>query len=414
VSYKTGIVVFNNGAFGGAARRYTNLFIYLNNLYRGKFYYFVNPHLYNQIVEIFPKVDTSNIIIIESGDLSTLADSEHDDSPRLYKDASPDPYEIDERAFFIRKIYWYYKNKYKQFALYKKIERFRKELDIKVFYGVFSGVLPLAFYLNSKKPRAGIIFSDMDSWFSEIHSDMKKLWYRRYYSFNYMLENCDMVDFLSPYISEGVKKLGVKIKDECISVSPCSFADYSECEYGQKKNSEIAFCSRLEPDKNPIMFLEAAKEILKKHPEVKFHLLGEGSLVNEIKNFIDHNNLSGNISFQFHKNPPVVFRDTSIFVSLQKNTNYPSQSVLEAMACGNAIIASDTGDTRLFINSSNGVLINLSVNALVNAMESLLSNRDLAKSLGINARSDVLKNHTVEKYTSYLTGLLDRVYKKHF
>ncbi len=412
--YKTGIVVFNNGAFGGAARRYTNLFIHLNNLYYGKFYYFVNLHLYNQIMEIFPKVDTSNIKIIDSSELSTLADSEHYGSPRLYKDASPDPYEIDRRTFFIRKIYWYYKNKYKQLALYKKIERFRKELDIKVFCGVFSGALPLVFYLNSKKPRAGIIFSDMDSWFSEIHSDMKKLWYRRYYSFNYILENCDMVDFLSPYILEGVKKLGIKIKDECISVSPCSFADYSKCEYGEKKNPQIAFCSRLEPDKNPMMFFEAAKEILKIHPEVKFHLLGEGSLVNEIKSFIDNNNLSGNIRFRFHKNPPAVFRETSVFVSLQKNTNYPSQSVLEAMACGNAIIASDTGDTRLFINSSNGILINLSVNELVKAIESLLSNRGMIKNLGVNARSDVLKNHTVEKYTSYFTGLLDSVYKKHF
>ncbi len=414
MSYKTGIVVFNNGAFGGAARRYTNLFIHLNNLYYGKFFYFVNSHLYNQIIEIFPKIDASNIKIIESGDLSTLAGSEHYDSPRLYKDASPDPYEIDNRTSLIRKIYWYYKNKYKQHALFKKIEQFRNELDIKVFCGVFSGVLPLAFYLNSKKPRAGIIFSDMDSWFSEIHSDMKKLWYRRYYSFNYVLENCDMVDFLSPYILEGVKKLGVKIKDECDSVSPCSFANYSECGYGEKKNPEIAFCSRLEPDKNPMMFLEAAKEILKKHPEVKFHLMGEGSLVKEIKNFIDNNNLGGNIGFQFHKNPPAVFKETSVFVSLQKNTNYPSQSVLEAMACGNAVIASDTGDTRLFISSSNGVLINLSVNELVNAMERLLSNLTLVKNLGSNARSDVLKNHTVEKYTSYFIGLLDRVYKKHF
>jgi glycosyltransferase involved in cell wall biosynthesis len=259
-----------------------------------------------------------------------------------------------------------------------------------------------------------VIFSDMDSWFSEVHPDMKKLWYRKYYSFNYALENSDLVDFLSPYIAEGIKERNIKINRESISVAPCSFSDYSKCFVGDKKDFEIAFCARLEPDKNPMMFLEAAKILSGKYSQLKFHLLGEGTFVNEIEEFIERNNLKKNVNFRFHRNPPEIFSNTSIFVSIQTNTNYPSQSVLEAMACGNAIIASDTGDTNLFINNDNGILIKLSTEELVKGIDYLIQNPEITRKLGNNAGNFVIKNHTIQKYTDYFLKLVHSTYEKNF
>jgi len=314
--------------------------------------------------------------------------------------------DTDKNASFPRKVFWYYKNMFRQKKLFGQIERFRAELDIKVFIGVFGGIIPLTFYMNRSPKRAGIIFADMDSWFTDVLGDMKKLWYRKYYSFNFALENADAVDFLSPFILGGVRKLGIKIEDERAFVAPCSFIDYSKCVIGDKSSFEISFASRLEPDKNPLLFLEAAKVIHAEFPDIKFHLLGEGSLVLEIRDFIAKNNLEGCVNFGFHKNPPEVFSKTSIFVSLQSNTNYPSQSVLEAMACGNAIIASDTGDTRLFINDNNGILTALNVNDLVNSLKILIINKDKTKKLGGFAESYSRQNHTIEKYTGYYISLI--------
>jgi glycosyltransferase involved in cell wall biosynthesis len=162
------------------------------------------------------------------------------------------------------------------------------------------------------------------------------------------------------------------------------------------------------------MFLEAAKIIHEKHPEVRFHLMGEGSLVHEIKSFIEENKLEDVVNFRFHKNPPEVFANTSIFVSLQTGTNYPSQSVLEAMACGNAIIASSVGDTEMFINKDNGVLIPLEINALVNAIENMISDKANTRTLGTNAREYALKNHTAEKYLEYFSGIVKKAYSMNF
>jgi len=406
--------MFHNSAFGGAVKRYTNLFLYLNKKYPGRFYFFVNKHLFNQIIEIYGEVDFANIRIVSSYINKNYENIEHKNIPRYYRNTSTDPYEIDKKTTFARKVYWFYKNKLKQYLLYRNIEKCRKELDVKLLFGVFSGVMPLAFYFSKTHKKVGTIFSDMDSWFLDVFPDMKTFWYRKYYSFNYALENCDSIDFLSSYILEGVKKTGVKIREDSVSVAPCSFSDYSKCSAGKKHGVEIAFASRLEHKKNPIMYLEAAKEILKYYPDIKFYILGEGSLVNEITRYIEFNKLEKNIFFSFHKNPPDLFKKTRIFVSLQTNTNYPSQSILEAMACGNAIIATNTGDTHLFINEKNGILIKPGLNELVSGLKMLINNLELTDSLGENAREFVLKNHTIEKYSSYFLGVLRNTYTRVF
>jgi glycosyltransferase involved in cell wall biosynthesis len=400
----TAFIIFSSGAFGGAEKRFTNLFIHLNTIYPGKFRLIINPLMESHLKRIFPGLPFENIHVIDRNNTRD-ENTNNDSEPRIFQDTIPDPYSIDAEASLPRKYFWYFKNKRKQKKLFTEIDLLKQKLSIEVFIGIFAGGLPLVFYLDNPT-RPAIIFSDMDSWFTDVLTDIKKLWYRKYYSFNYILENADAVDFLSPYIAEGVLQRGVSIDKEKIHIAPASFVDYSKCVPGDKTKFEIAFAARLEPDKNPMLFLEAAKEILQDFPETGFRLMGEGSLVNEVKNFIDSNDLAGKISFTFHKNPPEVFAATSVFVSLQSGTNYPSQSVLEAMACSNAIIASNTGDTSLFINANNGILVKLEKNSLIEAMKKLIKNKELTAKLGSTARAFVMEHHTIDKVSGYYTELI--------
>lgn len=407
----TAFVIFSSGAFGGAEKRFTNLFLYLRKNYPGNIHFIINPLMHRHVKRVFPDINGSNIHLVNTGsDISLEAAGSNDSYPKQYNDIIPNPFDADKNASQVRKYFWFYKNKFRQRNIFKQIERIRKKENIKVFIGIFAGGLPLMFYIEQPGFDVKIIFSDMDSWFSDVLSDMKKFWYRKYYSFNYILENADKVDFLSQYIALGVKKLGVNIPSDRISIAPCSFIDYSKCSAGSKVDFAFAFASRLEPEKNPIMYLDAAREVLKGYPDVKFHLLGEGSLVSVINNYISNYGLQNNVNFTFHKNPPDVFKETSVFVSLQSGTNYPSQSVLEAMACGNAVIASNTGDTSLFVNQSNGLLVELNAASVAAAMKKLLANRELTKQLGINAKNFAEKNHTIKKVSEYYTGLINSVY----
>ena len=415
--HKTALVVFNHGAFGGAPKRYTMLFEYLNKKYPGMFYYILNQSLFVQISEVFPELESENIIVIDYGDDKLLTRTEKyldTRKPRKIDNYTEPPEIKDIDLEFPRKVYRFIKNYLIQKKIFREIDSIRRKYNIKVFIGVFSGILPLTFYLGGNPRKASVIYSNMDSWFSEIVNDTKKFWYRKYYSFNYALENSDVVDFLSPYIVEGVRHRNVILKEENIHIAPCSFADYGRCSPGLKNNFEIAFVGRTEPDKNPMLYLEAAREICRRYEHVKFHLVGEGTLVNEIYDFISSNELQSRINFVYSSNPPSILSGTSIFVSLQSGTNYPSQSVLEAMACSNAIVASNRGDTELFIKPEFGMLINLNKSELIEALERLISNRKLTLEMGKKAREFVLANHTIERYSNYILELIDKAYYKHF
>jgi len=415
--HKTAFVVFNYGAFGGASKRYTMLFGYLDKKYPGRFYYIVNRSLFVQLKDVFPELESENIFVIDYGDNKLPLNTDKNSLTRKPQkiDDYREPPEIQDRDLgFPRKVYRFFKNYLKQREIFREIEAIRRKHDIKVFIGVFAGILPLTFYLRENPRNASVVFSDMDSWFSDIVTDTGKFWYRKYYSFNYALENSDVVDFLSPYIVEGVRQRNVKLKEENIHIAPCSFADYSRCSPGLKNNFEIAFVARTEPDKNPMLYLEAAREICRRYEHIKFHLVGEGTLVNEIYDFISSNELQSRINFVYSSNPPSILSGTSIFVSLQSGTNYPSQSVLEAMACSNAVIASNRGDTELFIKPEFGILVNLNKDKLTEALARLIDNRELTLAMGKRAREYVLANHTVERYSDYISELIDKAYQKHF
>jgi len=397
-------ILLTSGVFGGAEKRFTQLFEYLSNNYPEKYYFIVTWDLFFKIMEVFPNYPNQNLIPIGLKSLRHKNKATDISKSKTYTIKHPG---------FIKQLYRFIKNYRIHKRYYREIDQIRKEKNISCFLGIYNGIIPLYFYLMQKKRHFGIIFCDMDSWFRDILPKKRKYWYRKFSSFNYALENTDYIDFLSPFILKGVRAGGIKMDEKSVSITPCSFTDYSKCRMGNKNNFEVAFAGRLEKDKNPVLFLEAAIILSEKYPEIIFHIMGEGRLSLEIKNKVHSSGLV-NIKFHgFHPQPTEILSDTSVFVSIQTTNNYPSQSVLEAMGCGNAIIATDVGDTRMFINENNGILINHEISQLVNAIETCFLNKNLRERLGNYAYSYVRENHTIEKMAKYYVNLFDKASNKY-
>lgn len=398
------LVLLTGGLLGGAEKRFIQLFEYLSFKHPNRYYFIITWDLYSKIMELFPDYPTQNLIPIGlkttqiKNNSATISESME--------------YSINHPGL-IKQVYRFVRNYRIQKKYYFKIEQIRIEKDINCFLGIYSGILPLYFYLMKKNRDIGIVFCDMDSWFSDVMPKQKKYWYRKFSSFNYALENSDYIDFLSPFILEGVKDRGMIIRDEAVSITPCSFTDYSKCKIGNKINFQVAFAGRLEKDKNPDLFLDAAIKLSEKYPEIIFHIMGEGRLSYDIKERVQKFSSTKIIFHGFHTQPTEVLADTSVFVSIQSTNNYPSQSVLEAMACGNAIVATDVGDTRMFINENNGILIDLEVSKLVKAIETLYLNKELSERLGRYAYSYVRENHTIEKMAEYYVNLFYKASQRH-
>lgn len=401
------IVLLTEKIFGGAEKRYTQLFFYLNDKEKGSIYYFVTPSLKKTICEIFPNTNTDNIIVINCQGISQRKTNlAHNKNKKTVSN-----YSLLKKVF-IYHIYYFFKTLKAQYKIYKQIDHYKRLLHIKGFIGVFNGILPLYFYFRNKTgKKPGIIFSNMDSWFSNIEEKGNTKWFKKYATFNYALDKSDLLDFLSPFIYNGVNKLGLKLQSEKVSITPCSFTDYSKCHIGAKEKLRIVFSGRLEKDKNPVMFLEAALLLAKQFPEVEFHIMGEGRLSSVIKEKTDIYGLPNIVFHGFHRNPPEILAETSVFVSIQTTNNYPSQSVLEAMACGNAVVASDVGDTRMFVNDNLGSLIELNLESLVQCLKKYIEKPVIALEKGLKGSEYVRENHTIKRSAEYYMDLFRKAEK---
>jgi len=190
-------------------------------------------------------------------------------------------------------------------------------------------------------------------------------------------------------------------------VTPCSFTDYSRYLGNNKREKIIVFAGRLDWFKNPMLLLQAAHlcgDLLRTRGW-KIAIFGKGPMGQELNRFIDENRLWDLVSLGAVKDMAPVLNRSSIFCSLQEE-NYPSQSLLEAMAAENAVIVTDVGETRKLVNGVNGLLVpKNSPEALAKAIELLTKDEAARKRLGKLAADYVKSHHTIEKFAEYLECL---------
>jgi glycosyltransferase involved in cell wall biosynthesis len=396
------IIILSNGTFGGAQRRFTNLFFALRCKFPGHAWFIVTQSMRRQLEQIYGSEMLDGVVSIGPSYNPTVVERVR--SPNSKSAKRSGIFKFLKNTFFY-KVYFFYKTRRNQFELFREIDALSKRHKIDRFLAVYTGVLPLYFYFGlNKRPR--IVFVNMDSWFSHLSEAPEKDWFRQYDLFNRAHAESDKVDVLSPFIVEGLKERGINLPDEKYSITACSFADYSRCVIGNKTKLNVVFAARLERDKNPLDFVHAAMELANEFPEVGFHIAGDGRLAQDVKQLVENQNHPNIFFHGFIENPMELFAESSVFVSLQSTNNYPSQAVLEAMACGNAIVATDVGDTRMFINNENGYLIGSGVAELISALRFCLKSPEVIKQKGNFASKFVRENFTINKAANYYLNLI--------
>jgi glycosyltransferase involved in cell wall biosynthesis len=227
----------------------------------------------------------------------------------------------------------------------------------------------------------------------------------------FILSRAHHIDFLSEDI---LKKYMVKYPE--ISertknfVTPCSYVDYTKFFPGGEKDNVIISVSRLDPIKNTHLLVEAVNIIvnIKKESLRGFlvHIVGDGPEKKRINDLIMFYNLQNHIITSYTYDSSELLKRSKIFVSIQQTNNYPSQSLLEAMACGNAVIASNVGETRLLVDETNGILVELSAVSIADAILTLVKNDEYANTLGVKSINKVVTSHTIEIFEEYLRDTL--------
>ncbi len=137
--------------------------------------------------------------------------------------------------------------------------------------------------------------------------------------------------------------------------------------------------------------LKAAKDVIKKVPNVRFMFVGEGYLYRSLKELRDKLGLTDYVIFTgFRKDIPEI---TSIFdvAVLASYFEGLGRVILEAMVCGKPVVATKVGGIVDIVEDAvTGLLVppNNQV-ALSGALVKLLSNEDLRKKIGENAKKRI-------------------------
>ena len=159
------------------------------------------------------------------------------------------------------------------------------------------------------------------------------------------LHLADYIDLLNP-TGEGF--ISQHIKHGKLSITPGTFTDLDVFVPQKKEKTIVYAAARLEDSKNPRLFIQGinnCKEVIKDNG-CSVYLLGKGKDEQYLKDYIKQNELDQIVHMVGYDKTSKYLPTASVFFSLQKLENYPSQSLVEAAACGCYLIITDVGDSR--------------------------------------------------------------------
>jgi len=184
---------------------------------------------------------------------------------------------------------------------------------------------------------------------------------------------------------------------------------------------KIVMACRLLKEKGVYQYIGSAKIIKEKYPNTEFLLVGTPDLENpntirqsEINTWIEQ----GLINYLGHRNDiPAVFADSNIVCLPSFYGEGVPKVLIEAAACGRAIVTTDNPGCRdAVIEGKTGLTVPVrDVNALATAVLELIEQPELRVAMGAKARVFAEKefdvNSVVNKHFEIYNNLLGRVQK---
>lgn len=218
--------------------------------------------------------------------------------------------------------------------------------------------------------------------------------------YRYALARCARIDALTANVRASLVRQGCDAGK--IAVPPGSVVDAEHFQPAPAKEPWVVFAGRLVEEKNPLLFVEALPMVRRAVPDARFFLLGEGPLSQQVAEAVARLGLQPVVDIGFAPDPAPLLGRARVFVSLQRQDNYPSQSLLEAMSAGLAVVATDVGLTWQLVDEETGLRVKPEPFEVAAAVIALLRDPGRCRTMGAAARRRVIDRHSAERYQSYL------------
>ncbi len=186
--------------------------------------------------------------------------------------------------------------------------------------------------------------------------------------------------------------LGIDREDVSVISNGLVRSDLMNAKKGSSSVKTIVGIMRLDENKRPDAWVKVASEILKKTDNVKFSLLGDGPLRDEIEALVLGLHLEDRIQIMGDvRDVGPVLAGADLLLHLAYVEGMPNV-VIEAQAFGCAVVATDAGGTKeAFIPGKTGVLLGneekLNVTNIAEIIVDLITNQDQLESFQAKARA---------------------------
>lgn len=191
-----------------------------------------------------------------------------------------------------------------------------------------------------------------------------------------------------------------KIQDKSIVIANPVDDRFLKTKYVGYKSTEFINVGRLNEQKNQILLIESFKDVIKKYPNYKLLIYGEGSLKNELSMYIKDNKLNNNVKLCGNVDDiENILKDKKGFILSSKYEGMPN-ALMEAMAVGVPCISTDCpcgGPKELIDGNKNGLLVeNNNKEELTSSICRLIEDNNICRQLSKNAR-DKMQEYNCDK-----------------
>ncbi|MFK7604295.1 GT4 family glycosyltransferase PelF [Deinococcus sp. SM5_A1] len=165
----------------------------------------------------------------------------------------------------------------------------------------------------------------------------------------------------------------------------------------------ICWVGRIDPLKDLETLIRAFALIRKELPETQLRLFGGVPKGNEAyakrcQNLVDYLQLRDGVTFEGHTLKVIEGYHAGHVIALTSISEGFPYTVIEAMAAGRAIVATDVGGVREAVGQAGLVVPPLNEHAVARASLTLLKDADLRQHIGQAARARVLEMFTLDRF----------------
>lgn len=219
--------------------------------------------------------------------------------------------------------------------------------------------------------------------------------------------------------SQGLKNLALETNSQQKIDVICNGIDITQ--FGKSENKKdqkfedkfkILCVTRITPRKGVRYLIEAFGKLSKKNNKLSLEIIGDGDEKKNLENLAKELEIADKVDFIGlvpHEELPPYFEKADVFVLPSLNEGM-SNSMLEALASGLPLVATDTGGTRELVKEEkNGFIIKMKDSSdLAEKIEKLIGNNDLRKKMGEESRKKA-ENMSWEKVAKEYVDLYYKI-----